>query len=153
MSSRISLEPKIFPIIFENWPPMVLSVLPRQSLSGLKDATHDSSHLRCAQEGCWIEAQSRVGLWQFLGAHAMPNKRRDSDCVISVLQPKNFVVKQTVKRSVFAGFVLQGNGKWGKARCDAVLTPSGVSRSCPMELASTLISSRLVAVAAHRIEA
>jgi len=73
----------------------------------------------------------------------MPDKRCDSDCVISVLQPKNFVIKQTVKRSVFAGFVLQGNGKWGKARCDAVLTPSGVSRPCPMELASTLISSEI----------
>lgn len=61
MSSRISLDPKIFPIIFENWPPIFLSVLPRQSLGDLKDATRCSCGVLQNDAGLQCKAELEYG--------------------------------------------------------------------------------------------
>lgn len=72
MSNRISFDPKIFPIILENWPPMVTALLCRRSVAlsiemdwrigGLQDWMDVDGRWFCSERMRQIRQAERFGI-------------------------------------------------------------------------------------------
>ena len=86
MRSRISFDPKILPIIFENWPPISVSVLPRQSVGSVEDATAHQLRLMCSGMMLELKGKQRCVRVVLLSARAS-NNRFDVNCLTGILRP------------------------------------------------------------------